>query len=126
MTRREANSPRQSSPWMNPWYAAKGGGWPVTLAHKLKRESNSAASAAITRCRKASTAVSGWEIGPATGSSARSEEHTSELQSRLHLVCRLLLEKKKKPKYSDGATYKRDKYSGALGRCWRNFVYTPH
>src|SRR2546422_5370010 len=26
---------------------------------------------------------------------ARSEEHTSELQSRLHLVCRLLLEKKK-------------------------------
>src|SRR2546422_3705048 len=31
---------------------------------------------------------------PARGS--RSEEHTSELQSRLHLVCRLLLEKKKK------------------------------
>src|SRR5687768_17678691 len=28
--------------------------------------------------------------------SVRSEEHTSELQSRLHLVCRLLLEKKKK------------------------------
>src|SRR2546422_8248156 len=27
---------------------------------------------------------------------SRSEEHTSELQSRLHLVCRLLLEKKKK------------------------------
>src|SRR2546422_4293022 len=30
---------------------------------------------------------------------ARSEEHTSELQSRLHLVCRLLLEKKKKQKH---------------------------
>src|SRR2546422_6238065 len=30
------------------------------------------------------------------GSRKRSEEHTSELQSRLHLVCRLLLEKKKK------------------------------
>src|SRR2546429_6463625 len=29
----------------------------------------------------------------------RSEEHTSELQSRLHLVCRLLLEKKKKQVY---------------------------
>src|SRR6266436_6978299 len=29
-------------------------------------------------------------------SDPRSEEHTSELQSRLHLVCRLLLEKKKK------------------------------
>src|SRR5216684_9119929 len=31
----------------------------------------------------------------AAGISRRSEEHTSELQSRLHLVCRLLLEKKK-------------------------------
>src|SRR2546422_7202307 len=33
-------------------------------------------------------------IGSTTAT--RSEEHTSELQSRLHLVCRLLLEKKKK------------------------------
>src|SRR2546422_1504810 len=33
----------------------------------------------------------------------RSEEHTSELQSRLHLVCRLLLEKKKKTKKSHNA-----------------------
>src|SRR2546422_7629366 len=32
---------------------------------------------------------------PALFAIARSEEHTSELQSRLHLVCRLLLEKKK-------------------------------
>src|SRR5579872_7603606 len=32
--------------------------------------------------------------------SERSEEHTSELQSRPHLVCRLLLEKKKKPTYN--------------------------
>src|SRR2546429_954059 len=30
----------------------------------------------------------------------RSEEHTSELQSRLHLVCRLLLEKKNKQRYT--------------------------
>src|SRR3989449_5045411 len=34
----------------------------------------------------------------APGTPTRSEEHTSELQSRLHLVCRLLLEKKKKTK----------------------------
>src|SRR5687768_18330137 len=34
--------------------------------------------------------------GPARNARARSEEHTSELQSRLHLVCRLMLEKKKK------------------------------
>src|SRR2546422_8037202 len=33
---------------------------------------------------------------PLLGFTKRSEEHTSELQSRLHLVCRLLLEKKKK------------------------------
>src|ERR1041385_9382625 len=31
----------------------------------------------------------------------RSEEHTSELQSRLHLVCRLLLEKKKKKQHNE-------------------------
>src|SRR2546422_4286903 len=35
----------------------------------------------------------------ACASENRSEEHTSELQSRLHLVCRLLLEKKKKSSY---------------------------
>src|SRR5687768_18237919 len=36
--------------------------------------------------------------GRRSRSSRRSEEHTSELQSRLHLVCRLLLEKKKQKK----------------------------
>src|SRR5687768_17893125 len=35
---------------------------------------------------------------PKSSASRRSEEHTSELQSRLHLECRLLLEKKKKKK----------------------------
>src|SRR2546422_8594545 len=35
-------------------------------------------------------------VSDAEPAPARSEEHTSELQSRLHLVCRLLLEKKKK------------------------------
>src|SRR5690625_5310229 len=34
----------------------------------------------------------------------RSEEHTSELQSRGHLVCRLLLEKKKTPYYTNQGT----------------------
>src|SRR2546429_3167651 len=45
-----------------------------------------AASAIRTRLRA---------VPPRSRSCARSEEHTSELQSRLHLVCRLLLEKKK-------------------------------
>src|SRR6266498_4348973 len=39
----------------------------------------------------------------------RSEEHTSELQSRPHLVCRLLLEKKKKKKKSTYNTKKKNK-----------------
>src|SRR2546429_3081894 len=38
----------------------------------------------------------GRSSGPRPPPCSRSEEHTSELQSRLHLVCRLLLEKKKK------------------------------
>src|SRR2546429_1203870 len=37
-------------------------------------------------------------LSKASSSTDRSEEHTSELQSRLHLVCRLLLEKKKMQK----------------------------
>src|SRR2546429_2420158 len=46
-----------------------------------------------TRDRDRELLVNGKE---AAVGGARSEEHTSELQSRLHLVCRLLLEKKKK------------------------------
>src|SRR2546422_6656462 len=44
----------------------------------------------------------GAPIGP------RSEEHTSELQSRLHLVCRLLLEKKKKKLCTEGVATNRE------------------
>src|SRR2546422_5132496 len=42
------------------------------------------------------------------GRAPRSEEHTSELQSRLHLVCRLLLEKKKKKKHKYKTSSKRE------------------
>src|SRR3712207_8108267 len=38
----------------------------------------------------------GGPVPPGAHQAARSEEHTSELQSRQYLVCRLLLEKKKK------------------------------
>src|SRR2546429_5132087 len=52
-------------------------------------------------CEQLSSALTGAGLTPesmrAELSCSRSEEHTSELQSRLHLVCRLLLEKKKKP-----------------------------
>src|SRR2546428_1290012 len=39
--------------------------------------------------------LDGVRLGTLVGAAARSEEHTSELQSRSDLVCRLLLEKKK-------------------------------
>src|SRR2546422_7963608 len=42
------------------------------------------------------TTLSSRDNQPIAQSKTRSEEHTSELQSRLHLVCRLLLEKKKR------------------------------
>src|SRR3712207_8009780 len=41
-----------------------------------------------------------WSGLHANGVTLRSEEHTSELQSRQYLVCRLLLEKKKKNTYA--------------------------
>src|SRR5690625_6006480 len=48
----------------------------------------------ITRIPRTIALVRGMRVIP----NIRSEEHTSELQSRGHLVCRLLLEKKKKKK----------------------------
>src|SRR5207247_10088669 len=47
-------------------------------------------------------------------SASRSEEHTSELQSRVDLVCRLLLEKKKKKKKKDREN---KVMNGSLHRC---------
>src|SRR5258708_15914868 len=45
----------------------------------------------------------------------RSEEHTSELQSPDHLVCRLLLEKKKQRTTQI--------MSSTMNKCWRNITY---
>src|SRR3989449_11320964 len=93
---------------------------PVSASGKLKRNAQWIAGHVRDRAIAASCvapswpARSGWSAPATTASSeptsrhngkttereksriARSEEHTSELQSRLHLVCRLLLEKKKK------------------------------
>src|SRR2546422_7313861 len=46
---------------------------------------------------------------PKLRAGTRSEEHTSELQSRLHLVCRLLLEKKKKKKINNEHNHMKDR-----------------
>src|SRR5690349_23538208 len=52
--------------------------------------------------------IRGSFSGPAGPRSLRSEEHTSELQSRRELVCRLLLEKKKKNKQMHIARWNND------------------
>src|SRR2546429_1428857 len=55
----------------------------------------------------------GARSGSTTVGNARSEEHTSELQSRLHLVCRLLLEKKKiAVEYADRIAHRRCNATG--------------
>src|SRR3712207_7152326 len=51
----------------------------------------------VTRATDHERMVEGRRTGSAPFSRLRSEEHTSELQSRQYLVCRLLLEKKKIP-----------------------------
>src|SRR5258707_2592114 len=63
-----------------------------------RKESSTSCSAKTTR-RKCSITVTRRKpllSSRCRTSSSRSEEHTSELQSRQYLVCRLLLEKKKK------------------------------
>src|SRR5207253_8182010 len=68
-------------------------GVPVTVAMGDDQD------AVATKIRAALTAdadVGAVATGFFTVSGSRSEEHTSELQSRGHLVCRLLLEKKKR------------------------------
>src|SRR3712207_7594381 len=56
-----------------------------------------------SKIAEASLCASKW-ISVTGSSRSRSEEHTSELQSRQYLVCRLLLEKKKKPEIIFGQT----------------------
>src|SRR2546429_4631236 len=65
----------------------------TTLFRSLHRRSLPAGETSGARRRLARQPQ---RCGGAAGLLPRSEEHTSELQSRLHLVCRLLLEKKNK------------------------------
>src|SRR2546422_8269735 len=82
---------------------------PISTGRTLDPLATLAFLAAATRRVGLGTAVLNLPFRPAlltakwvatvqdlSGGRVRSEEHTSELQSRLHLVCRLLLEKKKK------------------------------
>src|SRR2546422_4084991 len=64
----------------------RGGHQLPTTEHETKRRGSSIMTGDAIKEREVASA----------SPNGRSEEHTSELQSRLHLVCRLLLEKKKK------------------------------
>src|SRR5688572_32552017 len=54
---------------------------------------------------------------------ARSEEHTSELQSQSNLVCRLLLEKKKKKKKNKLYKLKNSHLIASLSICWTYILF---
>src|SRR5207249_10790966 len=75
--------------------------FPTRRSSDLMAERRSASETAPRRANRGPSAGRAWgrpRLVRATCTPARSEEHTSELQSRFDLVCRLLLEKKKKKK----------------------------
>src|SRR5439155_10527901 len=81
-----------------------------------------------TLFRSPSPCPSGCRVSPGTPRAppaappARSEEHTSELQSRGHLVCRLLLEKKKR--FSDDAAFSHAQRDQSLSHAVVDLVRT--
>src|SRR5436305_7327012 len=70
--------------------------FPYTTLFRSRVELEVDSNAENARATECSSYISCCRaLDPERGSMIRSEEHTSELQSRPHLVCRLLLEKKK-------------------------------
>src|SRR5437868_7343880 len=63
------------------------------------------------------TTLDGYPMARQGLAGVRSEEHTSELQSRFDLVCRLLLEKKKKTQHQDTLRRHRRTLTQASTRC---------
>src|SRR5690625_6783627 len=92
--------PRSSCAGLIP-AAANSAGRPICFSPSTVATSQNSAT------RSASSVVSTlWRSKRWALSHPRSEEHTSELQSRGHLVCRLLLEKKKKKKQGTRTKYR--------------------
>src|SRR5439155_20188707 len=77
-----------------PIFARCGASWPPTCARSWTKPNCRSYTSPIIATKRGRWAIAWccWMLD----ASRRSEEHTSELQSRGHLVCRLLLEKKKK------------------------------
>src|SRR2546422_3245303 len=73
---------------------------PISASAGARSSASPAIHKTSASCSRPVRAASSSAVDQGTSDLAsRSEEHTSELQSRLHLVCRLLLEKKKKKKH---------------------------
>src|SRR5699024_11601516 len=79
-------------------YAELGDGFPLLMLHQTPRSHDEFAEVQPLMARSGYRAIAMDMLGfglSAPSAVPRSEEHTSELQSRFDLVCRLLLEKKK-------------------------------
>src|SRR3989442_11623754 len=77
----------------------------------------------ICRAPHPGRSAAGRTPGPQRGAGGRSEEHTSELHSRPHLVCRLLLEKNRSPNNRKETNQRR----AAPQSCFTNsFVHTSN
>src|SRR5262245_65040145 len=73
-------------------------GWPAfagALATSTSPSTRSRVATTVTVAGRAGSGAGAGFTGAGSSGLTRSEEHTSELQSLRHLVCRLLLEKKK-------------------------------
>src|SRR6266498_5262723 len=83
---------------------------PTSLLRGVWSPARAQTSLTATRDSARRTASTVAPISSTPSRSRRSEEHTSELQSRPHLVCRLLLEKKKKHKNQHTLLQKKKKH----------------
>src|SRR2546422_3719788 len=81
--------------------------FPYTTLFRSSRTVQTVVHGLAPLCSGGWAFVSCADARPHSPGRLRSEEHTSELQSRLHLVCRLLLEKKKKTTTIQTATHHR-------------------
>src|SRR5438874_7401497 len=81
--------------------------FPYTTLFRSRRRSRAARCVARARAHCAVLRSPYRPPAPPSLSKFRSEEHTSELQSRRDLVCRLLLEKKKKKKKKENEINKK-------------------
>src|SRR2546429_4568717 len=102
-----------------------------SLASRIALASAKASSGAARSRKNASRCAVFWPMpgrcfNTSMSRSTRSEEHTSELQSRLHLVCRLLLEKKKLQTSQDRSAFQVSCLNSDLSDHYSSFHLSTH